>query len=146
MTVTSNILFRRLFFLYSLCPNLEGIKDAPCYKFRSPTIGQNCAVCTSEGAIEMHSRMNGAKHRVFWEACSAGHQASSEAGDQQSEKVAIAVVSLSSCCWPVSRGVVYEVVGLKLVLLHANANANGWHTARERFSEYVSLLWTTYAY
>ena len=48
-------------FLYSPCPNPEGIKDALSYKFRRLTIGQNCcAVCTNEGqglgAIEMHSR------------------------------------------------------------------------------------------
>ena len=39
------------FFLYSPCPNLEGIKDALSYKFRRHTIGQNCcAVCTNEVA------------------------------------------------------------------------------------------------
>ena len=38
------------FFLYSLCPNLEGIKDALFYKFRRPAIGQICsAVCTNKG-------------------------------------------------------------------------------------------------
>ena len=40
-----------LFFLYNLCPILEGIKDALSYKFRRLTIGQNCcAVCTNEVA------------------------------------------------------------------------------------------------
>ena len=67
------------------------------------------------------------------------HRASSEARDfktrsvlchslvvdstfEQSENVTIAVVSLSSCCWPASRGVVYEVIliGSKFVLLHAH--------------------------
>ena len=33
-------------------------------------------------AIEMHSRMNGAKRHAFREACSAGHRASSEARDE----------------------------------------------------------------
>ena len=42
--------FRRSFLLYSLCANLEGIKDALCYKFRRPTIGQNCStVYTNKG-------------------------------------------------------------------------------------------------
>ena len=37
-------------YYYSLCPNLEGIKDALFYKFRRPMIGQNCsAVCTNKG-------------------------------------------------------------------------------------------------
>ena len=36
--------------MYSLCPNLESIKDALCYKFRRATINQNCsAVCTNKG-------------------------------------------------------------------------------------------------
>ena len=44
---------RATIFLYSPCPNLEGIKDALSYKFRRLTIGQNCcAVCTNQ----MHSR------------------------------------------------------------------------------------------
>ena len=31
-------------------------KDALCYKFRRPTIGQNCSVCAqTRVAIEMHS-------------------------------------------------------------------------------------------
>ena len=82
-TIQRKIFFRRSFFLYSPCPNLEGIKDALFYKFRRPTIGQNCsAVCTTRVAIEMCSRMNGAKRRVFREACSAGHRASSEARDK----------------------------------------------------------------
>ena len=37
-----------------------------------------------------------------------------------SENVAIAVVSLSTCCWPALRDVVYEVTGSKFVLLHAH--------------------------
>ena len=45
------IFFRATIFLYSPCPNLEGIKDALSYKFRRLTIGQNCcAVCTNEVA------------------------------------------------------------------------------------------------
>ena len=48
--IQRKIFFRRSFFLCSLCPNLEGIKDALCYMFRRPTIGQNCsAVCTNKG-------------------------------------------------------------------------------------------------
>ena len=61
--IQRKIFFRRSIFLYSPCPNLEGIKDALSYKFRRLTIGQNCcAVCTNEvakarlGAVEMHSR------------------------------------------------------------------------------------------
>ena len=99
-------------------------------------------------AIEMHSRMNGAKRRVFQETCSACRPSATEpwakqetrsvlchsvvvdSTFEQSEKVAIAVVSLSSCCWPALRGVVYEVIGSKFVLLHVHCT-NGWHTARE---------------
>ena len=46
------IFFRRSIFLYySPYPNLEGTKDALCYKFRRLTIGQNCcAVCTNKVA------------------------------------------------------------------------------------------------
>ena len=44
------IIFRAIIFLYSACPNLEGIKDPLSYKFRRLTIGQNCAVCTNEVA------------------------------------------------------------------------------------------------
>ena len=33
----------RSFFLYSPYPNLEGIKDVLCYKFRRHTIDQNCS-------------------------------------------------------------------------------------------------------
>ena len=33
-------------------------------------------------AIEVHSRTNGAKRHALREACSAGHQASSEARDE----------------------------------------------------------------
>ena len=49
--IQRKIFFRRLIFLYSPCPNLEGIKDALSYEFRRLTIGQNCcAVCTNEVA------------------------------------------------------------------------------------------------
>ena len=67
---TKNIFQTIIFFLYySPCPNLEGIKDALFYKFRRPTIGQNCsAVCTNKGGYR-----NGAKRRAFREACSAGY-------------------------------------------------------------------------
>ena len=44
------IRFRAILFLYSPCPNLEGMKDALFYKFRKPTIDQICsAVCTNKG-------------------------------------------------------------------------------------------------
>ena len=47
---TTKIFFRTIIFSHSLCPNLEGIKDVLCYKFRRPTIGQICsAVCTNKG-------------------------------------------------------------------------------------------------
>ena len=37
-------------YYYNPCPNLKGIKDVLCYKFRRPMIGQNCsAVCTNKG-------------------------------------------------------------------------------------------------
>ena len=49
--IQRKIFFRRSIFLYSPCPNLEGIKDALSYKFRRLMIGQNCcAVCTNEVA------------------------------------------------------------------------------------------------
>ena len=39
-----------LLLLYYIQRNLEGIKDALCYKFRRTTIGQNCsAMCTNKG-------------------------------------------------------------------------------------------------
>ena len=45
---TTKIFFRVTIFLHSLCPSLEGIKDALFYKL---TTGQNCsAVCTNEVA------------------------------------------------------------------------------------------------
>ena len=48
---TKNIFSRRSIFLYSPCPNLEGIKDALSYKFGRLMIGQNCcAVCTNKVA------------------------------------------------------------------------------------------------
>ena len=48
---TTKNFFRRSIFLYSPCPNLEGIKDALSYKFRRLMIGQNCcAVCTNKVA------------------------------------------------------------------------------------------------
>ena len=49
--IQRKIFFRATIFLYSPCPNLEGIKDALSYKFRRLTIDQNCcAVCTNEVA------------------------------------------------------------------------------------------------
>ena len=49
LTIYNEKYFRRSFFLYSPCPNLEGINDALCYKFRKPTVGQNCsAMCTNK--------------------------------------------------------------------------------------------------
>ena len=49
--IQRKIFFKATIFLYSPCPNLEGIKDALFYKFRRLTIGQNCcAVCTNEVA------------------------------------------------------------------------------------------------
>ena len=69
---TTKNIFQTIFFLYSLCPNQEGIKDALCFKFRRPMIGQNCsAVCTSiaKGGHRDAFRTNGAKRRTFREAC-----------------------------------------------------------------------------
>ena len=49
--IQRKIFLRRSIFLYSSCPNLEGIKDALSYKFRRLMIGQNCcAVCTNKVA------------------------------------------------------------------------------------------------
>ena len=49
---------------------------------------------------------------------------------EQSENFAIVVASLSSCSWPALKGVVYEVIGSKFVLLLAHCT-NSWHTTRE---------------
>ena len=60
--IQRKIFFRRSIFLYSPCPNLEGIKDALSYKFRRLTIGQNCVPCAQtrlprpRGHRLMHSR------------------------------------------------------------------------------------------
>ena len=48
--IQRKIFSRQSIFLYSPCPNLEGIEDALSYKFRRLTIGQNCAVCTDKVA------------------------------------------------------------------------------------------------
>ena len=47
----TKIFLRRIFFIcYSLCPYLEGIKDALCYKLRRLMIGQNCStLCINKG-------------------------------------------------------------------------------------------------
>ena len=77
--IQRKIFFRRSIFLYSPCPNLEGIKDALSYTFRRLMIGQNCcAVCTNKvarargAAIEMHSRASGTSATRFdrpaWQA------------------------------------------------------------------------------
>ena len=42
---TTKIFFRRSFFLYSPCPNLESIKDALFYKFKTPTIAWSELQC-----------------------------------------------------------------------------------------------------
>ena len=109
--IQRKIFFRRSFFLYSPCPNLEGIKDAIFYKFRRPTIGQNCsAVCTNKGGHrDAFSNERREAPRVS-RACSAGTepQAKQETKSvlchslvvleiRQSEDVAIAVASSSSC-------------------------------------------------
>ena len=67
ITIYKKIFFRRSNFLYSPCPNLEGIKDALFYKFTRLRIGQKCrAVCTNKvAAIETHSRTRGAMRRAF---------------------------------------------------------------------------------
>ena len=55
---TTKNIFQMIIFLYSPCPNLEGIKDALFYKFKRPTIGQNCSSMShaQTTAIEIHSR------------------------------------------------------------------------------------------
>ena len=40
-------------FSYSLCPNLEGIKDALSYKLRRLAIGQNCCACAQARLLEL---------------------------------------------------------------------------------------------
>ena len=82
--IQRKIFFRWTFFLYSPCPNLEGIKDALPYKFRRLTIGQNyCTVCTNEGVMAQGPQKRilerTAQSGAFRETCSAGHQTSSEA-------------------------------------------------------------------
>ena len=76
---------------------------------RLVTIAVPCA--QTSVAIEMHSQMNSAKRCVFRAACSAGHQALSDARDEVCSlscsggrfdvslrsNIAVAVVSLSSC-------------------------------------------------
>ena len=74
-------------FLYSLCPNLEGIKDALCYKFRRPTIGKNCsAVCTNKGghrdAFSNERREAPRVSRGLLSMQATCHRASSEARDE----------------------------------------------------------------
>ena len=95
------IFFRRSIFLYSPCPNLEGIKDALSYKFRILTIGQSCcAVCTTrlpgprDHRDAFSSSSERRKRHAFRQACSAGHRASSDglvvdSTFEQSENVAI---------------------------------------------------------
>ena len=110
------IFFRRSFSLYSPCPNLEGIKDVLCYKFRRPTIGQNCsAVCTNKGGHRdafsnerrqalrisrgLLSRPRATEPRAKQETRSVVcHSLVVDSTFKQSENVAIAVMSSSSCC------------------------------------------------
>ena len=107
------------------------------------------AVFHRVGDIPALGFLTRAQHRAFREAYSVGHWASSKAkGDwglffvvpvnylgvdstfEQSENIAITVVSSSSCCWPASRGVVYVIIGSKFMLLssvHVHYT-NSWHT------------------
>ena len=134
--IQRKIFFGWSFFLYSPCPNVEGIKDALCYKFRRPTIGQNwSAVCTNQGGHRDASsneqcearRVSRASREARDEVCSLSEDSTFE----QSKNVAIAVVSFSSCC--------IEGCGLlsNRFKVHAAACArhvltalNGWYTAR----------------
>ena len=113
--IQRKIFFRRLFFLYySPCPNLEGIKDALFYKFRRPTIGQNCsAACTNKP---------GHRDAFLNERCEAPHVNFERPAQQVTKprpkrKTRSLVVDSTewghchcSCYWPASRGVVYEVL------------------------------------
>ena len=95
------------FTYYSPCPNLEGTKDALFYKFRRPTIGQICsAMCTNKGS-----------HRDAF--LNEWHKAPRVLRDLLSRPVSLErserqglffVASSSSCYWPASRGVIYEVI------------------------------------
>ena len=123
------IFFRRSFFLYSPCPNLEGIKDTLFYEFRRPMIGQNCsAVCTNKGgrgdafSLEQMARFE----RPAQQATATEPRAKRETRSVlrhslvvDSTDVAIAVAGFEQCYLPASRGVVYEVIliGSKFVLL-----------------------------
>ena len=124
---TKNII-RATIFLYSPCPNLEGIKDAFSYKFRRLTIGQNCVPCAQtrlprprghRDAFSSSSERR--KCRAFQQACLAGHRASSEArgdvcslswsGDRFDIRAEWELrhytVSLIIYSWPPVRGVVF---------------------------------------
>ena len=85
--IQRKIFFRATIFLYSLCPNLEDTKDALCYKFRRPTIGQNCsAVCTNKGghrdAFSNERRKAPRVLRGLLSMQAMCHRASSEARDE----------------------------------------------------------------
>ena len=125
---TTKIFFRWSFFLYSPCPYLEGIKDALCYKFRRPMIGQNCsAVCTNKGGHrDTFSNKRREVPHVSRDLLSTplslkqSERWGFDSMFEQSENIAIAVASSSSCCWPALRGVVYAILGSKFMLLHAH--------------------------
>ena len=72
--IRGKIFFRVIIFLYTCgpCPNLEGTKDVLCYKFRRPTIGQNCSArCTDKGghrdAFSNHMLERTAQSTAFFE-------------------------------------------------------------------------------
>ena len=83
------IFFKAIFFLYSLCPSLEGIKDELFYKFRRLIIVVPCAQMRLPGPRAHRDAFSSSserrKRRAFRQACLAGHRASSEArGDVRS--------------------------------------------------------------
>ena len=131
------IFFRRSFFLYNPCPILEGMKDVLFYKFKRPTIGQICsAMCTSkDGHRDAFSNERCRKRRTGILRGLLSRPPSLEWSERRGLFFATAwwhggfdwvrtsplqsLASSSSCYWPASRGVVYEVIlkGLKFVLL-----------------------------
>ena len=94
--IQRKIFFRATIFLYSPCPNLQGIKDALSYKFRRVTIGQNsCAVCTNEVARAKREGISALCHGLVVDSTF-----------ERSENFA----TVRYTAWPTVRGVVYTMI------------------------------------
>ena len=157
-------IFRVIIFLYSPCPNLEGIKDAFRHKFKRLTIGQNCsAVCTNKG--DHRNAFSNKQRKAPWvlrgllsrplsleqrerQGLFFAIPVNSLAVDsvfEQSENVTIAhfflVSSSSSYCWPAVRGLAYTIIGSKLVALsYAHAHCTNRRAAWRPGSFSLSIL------